>query len=414
MRDSVFEDSNMEETSQWAEVIGMDAHSRSISLCHMRRVGGELVMVRALTTTLDALERTYASQMPPGVMTVLEASGNSFSIVRRLNAVGRTAKVLCSDVLSGLSRQDRVNDRIDAENLARVWLNRGRELRTVFTPSAEGVGMRETYFAYRDAKKDMTRASNRIWAFCNRHGLDVDKRMSGRRGKALLREAKERKWDKPLLERARCLVGDWETARDRCMEWEGAMARAVFGSDEMRRLQQVPGIRIVGAFALMAFVEDIRRFDNPKKLVSFIGLNPSVNESGEESGRRSVSKYGRGDLKFLFVEAAQSAMRTDTSMTRWARHLLAKGKEWNRAMVALARKLAVLCWHILMDHPVPSRERECATASKLNRLAYRVGKEMVAAHGYASAKDFVAKTCSALYGHLPEKRPGEVAVCVSA
>jgi transposase len=98
----------------------MDAHSRKLALCLMRREGGKLVKVKTVATTLDALEGTYRKQMPSGALTVLEASTNSFCIAARLKAIGFDAKVLNSDVLSGLSRQDRVNDRIDAENLARA------------------------------------------------------------------------------------------------------------------------------------------------------------------------------------------------------------------------------------------------------------------------------------------------------
>ena len=104
------------------EVIGMDAHSRKLALCLMRREGGKIVKVKTVATTLDALEGTYRKQMPSGALTVLEASTNSFCIAARLKAIGFDAKVLNADVLSGLSRQDRVNDRIDAENLARAYL----------------------------------------------------------------------------------------------------------------------------------------------------------------------------------------------------------------------------------------------------------------------------------------------------
>jgi transposase len=404
----------MEQTSQIAEVIGMDAHSRKISLCLMRKVGGKIVKVKTIATTLDALEATYARQMPPGVLTVLEASTNSVSIVRRLGAMGRPAKQLCADVLSGLSRQDRVNDRIDAEKLARAYLRYGPELREVFTPSPCGTDRRETYFAYRDARKDETRAANRIWSFCSRHGLDVDRKIGKRRCAALLAEGGARGWSEAVMERARGLVSDWERADAVCRERGRAIEREVFANPDMTRLQQVPGVRFIGAFALVAFVEDVRRFASPKKLVSYIGLNPSVCGSGEKEAKREVSKFGRSDLKAIFVEAAQSAMRTDSPAARWAKRLLARGKEWNVAIAALARKLAVLCWHILMGHPAPSRERQCATAAKLGRLAFCVGKEAVRRAGFASATEFVAARCSMLYGHLPETVKGEGRLCSNA
>ena len=60
----------MEGCSQTAiEVIGMDAHSRKLALCLVRREGGKLVKVKTVATTLDALEGTYRKQMPSGALT---------------------------------------------------------------------------------------------------------------------------------------------------------------------------------------------------------------------------------------------------------------------------------------------------------------------------------------------------------
>ena len=384
------------------EVIGMDAHSRKIVLCHMRRVGDAIEKVRTVHTTLIALETTYHAQMPAGVPTVLEASTNSFDIARRLADIGRDAKLLCSDVLSGLSRQDRVNDRIDAENLARAWLRYGSELRIVFQPSPLGTERRETFFAYRDARKDQTRAANRIWAFCCRHGLDVDRRITEGRCKDLLAETASRDWLRPLAGRAKGLVEAWRHAAKVAKSCQKAIERTVFADPAMTRLQQVPGIRSIGAFAIVTFVEDVRRFENPKKFVSYIGLNPSVNGSGEKESRRRVSPYGRTDLKTLFVEAAQTVLRTDSPMARWAKHLLAKGKHGNTAICALARKLAVLCWHILSGHPAPGREGQGATERKLLRLALSVGKTAVRKAGYTSTSEYASSVIAILYGHLPE------------
>ena len=332
----------------------------------------------------------------------------------RLKAIGFDAKVLNADVLSGLSRQDRVNDRIDAENLARAYLRYGPELRVVYTPTERGIDMRETFFAYRDARKDATRAANRIWSFCSRHGFDVDRKIGKKRCAEIVANAKASGLSAPVVGRVEGLVKDWTDAVARCAGREKAIVRAVAANADMTRLLQVPGIRFIGAFAVVAFVEDIRRFESPKKFVSYVGLNPSVCGSGEWEAKRSTSRFGRGDLKAIFVEAAQSAMRTDSGLTKWARHLLAQGKEWNVAMVALARKLAVLCWHVLMDHPVPSREGQAFTSRKLALLASRAGKEAIRVEGYDSSENFVECVCSNLYGHLPEDQSEEVALLNNA
>ena len=376
--------------------------SRKIVLCHMRRVGDAIEKVRTVHTTLAALERTCPARMPADVPTVLEASSNSFDIARRLAAIGREARVLCSDVLSGLSRQDRINDRIDAGNLARAFLRYGSELRTVFQPSPLGTERREAFFAYRDARKDRTRAANRIRSFCCRHGLDVDRRITERRCRDLLDETAARDWLRPLAGRAEGLVEAWRHADKVSKSCRKAIERAVFADPDMTRLQQVPGIRAIGAFAIVTFVEDIHRFENPKKFVACIGLNPSVNGSGGKESRRSLGRYGRTDLKTIFVEGAQAVLRNDSPMARWAKHLLAKGKPRNVAICALARKLAVLCWHILMGHPAPGREGQGATERKLVRLARCVGQATVKSAGYASSSEYASSVIANLYGHLPE------------
>jgi hypothetical protein len=222
----------------------------------------------------------------------------------------------------------------------------------------------------------------------------VDRKIGKKRCGDLLREGKARGWSEGTLSRAKGLVEDWLHAEAVCNGREKALEKEVFGNPAMTRLQQVPGIRFVGAFALVAFVEEIQRFRTAKKLSAYIGLNPTVNRSGEDEGKGKLSKFGRGDLKAVFVEVAQSAMKTDSPLVGWAKHLLARGKPWNVAMAALARKLSVLCWHILMGHPVPDRERVRVTKRKLalpgppqnsalrGRLAGRVGQEAVKAAGY--------------------------------
>ena len=76
-------------------------------------------------------------------------------------------------------------------------------------------------------------------------------------------------------------------------------------------------------------------------------------------------------------------------------------------MAAVARKLVTYCWHALMDHPLPSRESESRTARKLARLATRVGKDVRTTAGHPTVADYVATTCSSLYGHLPPKAEKE-------
>src|SRR5574344_2914888 len=106
----------------------------------------------------------------------------------------------------------------------------------------------------------------------------------------------------------------------------------------MIRVMQSPGIGVITAFALVAFVEDIHRFATPKKLVSYIGVNPCVNSSGESKDPKEMSIYGNKVLKYLFVQVGQSLLRRKTThgVSRWARAKVAAGKPYLKMCVAAA------------------------------------------------------------------------------
>ncbi|MGH9474077.1 MAG: IS110 family transposase, partial [Terriglobales bacterium] len=113
---------------------------------------------------------------------------------------------------------------------------------------------------------------------------------------------------------------------------------------EAERLRTHPGVGPVTALAWVAFVGDAHRFASSGRLCSYLGLIPTEASSGGHQRLGSISKQGNAFLRFLLVEAAQTAVRGDLELGRWYRRLaVAKGRP--RAKVAVARKLAVrLYW----------------------------------------------------------------------
>ena len=103
-------------------VIGIDARGEKIVASFIEMHDGVEGKPRNLVTTVDALEPTFKKRIQGGEIAVLEASTNSFSIALRLNAIGIDALVVAGDCLAGRQRSDKINDRTDAENLARKIL----------------------------------------------------------------------------------------------------------------------------------------------------------------------------------------------------------------------------------------------------------------------------------------------------
>ena len=390
----------MTNETQAISLVGMDAHSVKISLSLTRwRHGTNPEVVKDLTTTLEALEPTYARQVPPGSLTVLEASTNAFSIARRLEAIGQRVEVLTSDALAGRARADRINDRIDARNLAFAYASGGT--RKVHIPSEQHRQWRDVFFGYSNAVKDSVRCSNRIWGFCSGHGLKLPKASFQRKVETVRAEVLGHGWTKEESFHVEILLDEYTHALDIRARYYARIAQTVAAQPEMTRLMQILGVRFIVAFALVAFIEDIKRFKNPKKLVSYIGLNPTVLSSGESEGPRRISPYGRSDLKSLMIEAAQCALRKGSDeRVKWERRKIAGNKNINLVICALARKLATCAWHILMEHPVPNRDGEACFRRKLVKLASAVGREHLTSLGFKKSADYVETICARLYPPL--------------
>jgi transposase len=79
----------------------------------------------------------------------------------------------------------------------------------------------------------------------------------------------------------------------------------------MRRLLTQPGVNFITAAALMAAIGEIGRFPTARQLVSYLGLDPRVHQSGAEPARHGrISKQGPGETRHVLVEAAWHATRT--------------------------------------------------------------------------------------------------------
>jgi transposase len=376
----------------------MDAHSRKIVLCltHWRH-GSDPVAVKTLATTLDALEGTYASHVPPGAATVLEATTNAFSIARRLKAAGHAGvKVLAADTLAGFARRDRVNDNIDARNLALAYARGGT--REVFVPSDRHRHLRDLFYGYNGALQGATRASNRLWGFCSQHGLDIPPAARKEKAAAIEAQLAQHAWGTDERFHIGRLLADYAHAVENRALYLQRIEQTVAATPDMLRVMQVLGIGVLCAFALVTFIEDIRRFEKPKRLAAYFGFNPVVNTSGEAGGPRRLSRFGQRKVKAMLVEAAHSAYRFgDAPMHRWARRKVASGKNRNVILCALARKMLVTAWHVLMGHPAPEAEAPLPYRRKLLKLAHAVARHPGNALGGERPAAFAARICGGLF-----------------
>jgi transposase len=136
----------------------------------------------------------------------------------------------------------------------------------------------------------------------------------------------------------------------------------------------IPGIDMVVAVGLLAAIGPVTRFEGPEKLVSYLGLNPTVRQSGEGRPRHGrISKQGRTHARTMLVEAAWQAVRGPGPLRAFYERV-ARRRGSHVAAVAVARKLAVIVWHLLRRGEDYAWVRPALHAKKLRDLELRSGR----------------------------------------
>jgi len=168
--------------------------------------------------------------------------------------------------------------------------------------------------------------------------------------------------------------------------WVSVIAREVLNDPILLSLTRLCGIRDITAFALGAVIGDIHRFSEPKKLVKYFGLNPAFDDSGENSWSGGIGGHGREDVRALLIESAHAILRTGHPLAKWGKKLLARKGEIKLSVAAVARKLVVAVWYLLMGRETPVQEIDGAMARKVGKIISHVGSKGLQAMGRTRAE----------------------------
>lgn len=141
------------------------------------------------------------------------------------------------------------------------------------------------------------------------------------------------------------------------------------------RLMTVPGINVTVAMSVVAAVGDFSRFESPDRLVSYLGLNPKVKQSGgHPASHGRITKAGRSQARGMMVEAALSASRTPGPLRAFYKRINSR-RGFQIAAVATARKMTVLCWHLVTKGEDYAFARPSLVAHKRRSLELAAGAQ---------------------------------------
>ncbi len=376
-------------------VIGLDSHPDSFTAALVRgstpaSAVTEQIYNKIPMAQLHSWARKHTS---PDDLFLLEASGNSFQVVRTLATLERKALVLESCHLGILKEAHANNDKISAVRIAKAYL--AGTAKTVWIPDSQTQERRDWFHAYTKTMRRTTQLRNRLRSYLSDNAVRLPDSLPWEDPAALeARIRPTRFWSPRQWQVIQGLLMELRHAQEQRAHWRSLMAQEVMDDPLLLSLVRLCGVRDVTAFALGAIIGDIHRFASPKKLVAYIGLQPAFDESGESSWEGGLSGHGRSDLRALLIEAAHSIFRSAHPIGRWGRKLLARKGEIKLVIAAVARKLAVAIWYLLMGRWHTLEEIDTRLHVKLGKILHQVGARQLQARG---------KTRTALVQEMAQK-----------
>jgi transposase len=340
------------------EHCGIDLHQKSSQLTVVDEEGE--VLERATIASTDAAIRRWFGRRPR-MRVLLEASGSSPWVARLLVELGHEVNVIDPKRVRWIAQSTLKTDRIDADTLAELVRLRTR-LRTLVWQRSEVSQRQRGHLRVRRALVE-ARAGFivTVRGLLRSFGVRVASCRSDRfaaRCQATAVPAELVEVITPLLAAIRELdarVAEMDTVVERV----GQLYPAVDS------FKAIPGVGPVVALAFVLSIEDPRRFSRSRDVPGYLGLRPNLRTSADTVRRGRITKEGDADVRRLLVQAAHAHLRSnsDTALKRWAEGLVPRiGK--HKAIVALARKLAVLMHHLWITgevyHPFPVDQAKVA------------------------------------------------------
>jgi transposase len=378
--------------------VALDVH---LDFCEVAIVeDGEVRSAGRIETKPEQIE-LFAQSLGPDDRVALEVTGNAWEIARLIEPhVAQVLVVSPSD--TGIRQARAKTDRLDAKTLARLLA--AGSLDAVWMPDRWTWVMRRRLSRRSQLVWARSRAKNQIHAVLMRQlvGRPPFSDLFGVKGRLWLRELQLPAEESETVSAAMRQIEFFDSE---ISEIERLIAQAALESAEIKRLMSVPGVNVIVAASFMAAIGDIHRFQSPRKLAGYLGLDPRVRQSGASPATHGhISKRGSVRARHALVEACWTTVRAPGPLHAFYQRIRAR-RGHSVAIVAAARKLACLFWCLLTREEDYAYAQPSLTKKKLRRLEITAGAERYSAKaaGIWSANDAVREAEREL------ARQGEVA-----
>lgn len=316
--------------------IGVDIHARQQTLSYLDSSDGTTGQV-VLDHEGDDVQQFYR-QFEGEVIVGIEASGYSNWFEELMEQLGHQLLVGDAAEIRRLARRRQKNDRRDADLLLDLLVH--HEFPTLYRyPKESREVLRQLRYRHKLVKL-RTMVVNTLHALALNAGLSLRARLLTKGGRQQLRglslSAISQQQRDELLSLADELTRRIQTVE----QWLQTQAQH---DARVQRLQTHPGVGLLTSLCVVHTLGDLSRFTSIRRVAAYVGFDPMEDSSAERKAYGGISKAGSRLLRYLLIEAGQTAAKDDEQLKLFYRRLLPRrGKA--RAKVAVGRKLLIRCF----------------------------------------------------------------------
>jgi len=335
--------------------VGLEDSKKTWCLCV--RSGGVIVHETSMPAQYEVLRNYFHNKFSECQIQVMyEAGFRGFELHDQLVADGWECVVTPPHTVTEEKVQRKKNDRTDCRRLAKNLEN--GDYRKCFVPDKELREDRQISRTYGQVQADIKRVRNRIRRMLEFHGLDNGLpagRWSGSAYTRLRQHLAEIEMSDSLRLSFETMFKELEYLRQ-LKKGLLLQLRKLARSDRYKRsvelLKSAPGIGMLTAIRLTLEWGDVSRFGRKEEFASFLGMVPSDYSSGEQERHGHITKQGNRAVRGWLVESSWVAIRHDPVLLEKFRRVLRSCGSKKKAIVAVARKLALrLRWALLSGQP---------------------------------------------------------------
>lgn len=323
--------------------VGVDLHRDFFVAIAQDEHGSELLRKRYDNSIASIEDLVSQFAVPP--MVVVEATRNWEWFTQALQRSGCIVQLAHPFRTKAIASAKIKTDSIDAKTLCDLL--RADLIPQSYIASPETLDNRELGRARISFVHDQTMLKNRIHAILIKENLKyAGTDLFGEKGKVWLEEQHLSPLKKEVIHE---YVLQLQSVAERLKRVDTLIKQRSSGIPEVTLLTSIPAIGLTTAFLLISEIGDVKRFANRKKFASYFGMVPRLSQSGNHAYYGRITKVGNPYVRWLLVQAAHRVYRLDKEYKRYVDRLSFRaGKK--KAIVALARELAIICFAVLRDN----------------------------------------------------------------